>query len=444
MIYVLIPYIAAFLLVVFEMRGLLGTRALRVPALPAWCWVGVLILSYALQLADLRYGATHETPMQSWRAAMPIPVLYRGIDHVDAVAAIFLALAAVQSLALVAIYRASIARVELVLGTAILLAMSLAAPVLGSFDVYVYVRDALLGHAGYVPATVPFVGEYHVFDLWFDTRPVMYGPLWTPIAQLMTGAGSTLLGKLLAYRVCSAFVFLALLVLMRSLGLPVRLLAVTALNPALAWQFVANAHNDIIAIAIIVAAAVMIRRNVFAAFGLIVVAGMVKLPYVVLALPIVSSVRPAARRYAGCAIAIAATALFTWWGGGVAYLRDLSGFSSVIDQDLIHAVPFAAALAAIVAAILGLRRLRTAVWLMPVFGAFRLPLIFPWYVAFGFPYALARHNALRYLLVSFPFVTAILTPELMRAWTLLAVIPFAVVLSLRRPQLEPASPTTEP
>lgn len=430
----LVPYLAALALFIAELRGWLATREVALPRPNrAPVLVGVLIATYALQIAVMRYAATHGVPaLPAWRLSMPFPIVFLHIAHADAVTAAFLMCAALQTLALATLYRTSISNRALVIGCTLVLAMSMAAPVLSSFDLYGYVHDALLGFGGYAPVDVPFTGEYHVFDLWLVTpKAIIYGPLWIPIVKLATALPATLVGKMLAYRTFSLGLFLAMLGLMRALGLPRRIVVVTACNPALAWLFVANAHNDLIAICLILTAAVFVRRSAALAVLPIVLAGTFKVPYVLLALPVLYRVKPAPLRYAWCALAIVATVLLTWLGGGAAYAHAVAHYAGSMETDAVHAVPFVVAAIAVLVAVAGGRRFRTAVWMFPVFGAFRLPVIFPWYAIFGLPYAIARHNVARYLLVSFPLATALITPELLRPWTLLVVIPFAVLASLR-------------
>jgi hypothetical protein len=431
MLVLMIPYVAAFALIAIELGGGLPRKAPRTPALPAWLWVASLVVTYAGQIALLRYAATHFSPLPQWRLAMPIPVVFLGIDDADAVSAGFLFCGALQSYALLALYRARPSRALVACGAGILLAMSFCAPVLSSFDPYGYVHNALLGIRSYLPPATPFPGEYHVIDLWFG-RPTatLYGPLWLAIVRIVTIAAPTLLTKLLALRAFNLALYAVLIVLIRALGLPRRTSVVIALNPGLMFQVVANAHNDIIAIDLIVAAAALARRFPAAAFGTIAVAGLVKLPFAVLGLPVLSAVHSRPLRYAGCAAAIIATLLGSWFGGGAAYAHALTAHAFVShEQNILHLVPILAALAALAVAVLGGRRLMNAVWIIPSLGAFGNPFLFPWYLTWSIPYALRSRRIIGFLLVAFPFVSALMMPELMRVWTLFVIFPLIVVFS---------------
>jgi len=181
------------LLLVAEYFGLLSSRTPRTPKLPAWAWAALLVASYAVQLGVVRYAALNQLGMPDWRLTMPIPVIDdRGmpIANGDAVTAIVLILAALQSYALLALYRArSISRNLLWIGCGAMLALSLFAPALMSFDMYGYVRGAVLGVSSYTPADVPFSGDYHILNLWFDGPTyTLYGPLWIAMVQAVTVA----------------------------------------------------------------------------------------------------------------------------------------------------------------------------------------------------------------------------------------------------------------
>jgi hypothetical protein len=429
--FLMIPYLAALALLLIELGGGLPRRAPRTPLLPAWLWLAALVATYAAQLAAVRYGATHLLTPSAWREAMPIPVLFIDARHVDALSAVYLFCGALQSYALLALYRARPSRAFVAGGAAALLAMSFAAPAFASFDPYGYVHNALLGLQAYSPPATPFQGEYRVIDLWFGKpTATLYGPLWLAIVRLVTGAMPTLLAKLLALRAFNLVLYVVLLLLLRALGLPRRIVVAAALNPALMMQFVANAHNDVIAVDLIAGAAILARRYPAAAVGTIAIAGLVKLPYVLLGLPVLAAVRSKGLRYAGCAAAIGVALAGSWLGGGAAYARALTnhGFASHVQNEW-HLVPVLIAVAAIVVAVAGGRRLIGALWMIPSIGAFGSPILFPWYLTWSFPYALARRRIAGFLLVAFPFVSALVMPEFLRVWTLFFVFPLAVALS---------------
>jgi hypothetical protein len=434
----------ALLLVVCEYFGLLSSATPATPRLPAWLWVAFLVGSYALQLAIVSYAAHHQYSGQAWRAAMPLAVVDdRGLPmaNADAVTAVMLVLAALQSYALLALYRSCVSRRALIAGCVLMLLLSLASPALLSFDAYGYVHDALLGLAAYQPPDVPFTGAYHVFDRWFGgPSPTLYGPLWLVLIRVVTALGPTLFAKLMLWRVFCAAAYLALLLALRAYGVPARILTVAALNPGMMLQFVANAHNDVIALVLLVVAAAFMRAgNLLTALGMIAVAGLVKLPYAVLGLPVLSAVSARWTRLGSAALLLVVVTALSWIGGGSAYFGTLIGHVGERPEDLAHRLAGVAALALIAVTLIGGRRLRTAPWIFPSLASS----VFAWYYAWGLPYALARRRVLSYLLVCFPFVAMLMETAFERTWELLFVLPAVALLSLFAPE-KPVTPGPRP
>ena len=296
-IVLILPYVGALLFAIAEMRGRLPARAPRTPSLAPWVWIAVLIFTYAAQLAAVRYAATNLTHPAAWRLTMPFPVADVDTLHPDAVAALYIACAAMQSYALLALYRSRPSRRAIVTGCAVLAAMSLAVPALASFDAYGYVHNAILGLQSYTPPHRPFEGEFHVIDLWFGKpTATLYGPLWLAIDRIVTATAPSLVLKIASLRVFNALLYGAAVAILRGLGVPRRILVAVALNPAMMFQFVANVHNDIIAIDLLLGAAALARTRSAAASGLFAAAGLVKLPYLALGLPVFTGARPTSHR----------------------------------------------------------------------------------------------------------------------------------------------------
>ena len=244
-------YVAAFALLFCEYRGstLAGIR-LPVPRWAAGVWVGGIAALYALQLGLIWVATQTIVHPEPWRATLPIPVAAHGIAHPDLVEGALLALAAAQTYALIALYRLGVPQKLVVAGFGALLALSLAAPAFVSPDPYAYAGDSILGRAAWDPPAGELPGEYAVVNRLFSTPllPAPYGPLWISIAHAMLSPIPAFVGKLLALRVFGAVCSIALVVMLRACGLPDRIVAVAALNPALAQQYVADAHNDLLGI----------------------------------------------------------------------------------------------------------------------------------------------------------------------------------------------------
>ena len=422
-------YAAALALVYLEFREPGTPAAPRTPPWPAWMWCAILVVTYAMQLGLVWYAATAISGSEPWRGLLPIGVASHDAKHPDATAAALLALGALQSFSLLGLYRSAAQRRVLFAGAAALLLLSMAAPAFISPDPYAYVGDALLGAASYAPPHSDLPGEFALINHFFTTPmlPAPYGPLWIAIARLVANPFPSLLEKLLAFRALGAASFVAFLAGLRALRVPRRILAVAALNPGLAMQYVASAHNDLLGIAAIVIAAALLRRNAVAACGLVVVAALIKLPFAILGLPILAAVPRRGARYA-CAIAILSGAVaVSWFGAGAGYFQGLAVHVPEVGfVHLLNAAVSVAALVAIAVAFLGGRRLRNAVWLMPMMGSY----IASWYVTYGVPYALARRRILGSLLVLMPFAALLLDAKFMRAWTYAAVVPAIVILAI--------------
>jgi hypothetical protein len=430
-------YGAALVLVVAEALGLGRRYSVRVRSLrrvqqsSATPFIVALIVSYALELALVWLAATHQSVLwvQPWRLTLPLTVVTRDMQYPNAVSAVFLTLSALQCVLLWEIYRRAVDGRVLLVAAVTMLALSLAAPSLISFDPYSYAADAYLGRAAYIAQTA-LPGEYRVVSEAFSygaVPPAPYGPLWLLIARVATAWLPTLLSKLLALRIFGALCLISVVAAMKRLGLPRRLLVVTMLNPALALLYVMNAHNDLCAVALIAWAAVWLFRSRVAAVVLIAAAALIKLPFAILALPVLRPIQPAALR-AGYAFIILVLALgLSWVTGGREYFSALAAHAPTISfVNALNLAAGLAALAAVITAAVNRPKLRSAVWLMPMMGSYPTP----WYFTWGFGYAVRRHRVLAYLMILLPIASAVVDTTFMQVWSLLVVVPLLVALQV--------------
>jgi len=154
---------------------------------------------------------------------------------------------------------------------------------------------------------------------------------------------------------------------------------------------------------------------------------LVKLPFVLLALPVFVRIRPEALRYALCAAAIAGAIVLSWIGGGSDYLHGLSVHMPMAGAAFFtNAAVTVAALTILGLSILARRRYASAVWIFPMMSSY----VATWYVTYGLPYALQRRRILAYLLIALPVVTMLVDAKFMRPWTFAAVLPAFVILDL--------------
>ena len=410
----------ALLVLVSELTSARGLATHVRARWPAWLSIATLLASYAAQLAVLAY-AVHHQAQQSPNAFLPLPLTGAVTTNQNAVTAAMLALAALQTYALLQLYRAGAPPRAVVAGSAVLLVLSLLSPAMISADAYAYVADALLGRLAYAPPAAPFGGEYAVIGAWWKPLPpTPYGPLWLASAWLVTAPFASLLGKIAALRGLGAAAFVALPLLLRALGLPPRIVAIAALNPALAFEFVAGAHNDLFGIVLLLAAAFFARRRPAVAALLLVAGALVKLPFAILGLPALAALRSRAARVAACVCIPAAAFALSWLAGGAGFVAAMrphlaTSAAMAVLTSLVAAVVLAASIAAVFRA----RRLRAMSLLAPLASAYSLA----WYVAWGLPYASGRRTTAAYLLLAFPLAAMLLEVKFMTPWTLFAVVP---------------------
>ncbi|HTU83196.1 MAG TPA: hypothetical protein VMF61_13760 [Candidatus Acidoferrales bacterium] len=432
--FVALPLLA-LLLVVAESLGLLSSRTPTAPKWPAPAWIFVAIAAYAVELAAVGYAAHHQLPAPPWETAMPLRVVDdRGARtaHADVLTAIVIALGALQAYALLGLYRADPSRRSIAFGFAVVATLSMLAPAMTSADAYSNVGYALLGDRAYAPPASLFAPPFDTIERWWGVPMVAapYGPLWLRVAALATSPVPTLLGKIVALRCVGAASFGAAVLLMAALGMPRRLLAAAALNPALAFQWIVNAHNDALAVALAFAAAFFARRNAWLAIAFVAAAALIKLPFAVVALPVLAAIRSQRVRWIGAASAIAAAAALSWLAGGRAYASALVAHAIPVPHDLPTVTAALVAVALCVLALCGGRRLRSAAWTMPCIGG--IP--FAWYFTWGLPYALTRRRVAGYVLVALPLVSAVSDTAFARPWVSLAVLPVLALLCVGGPR----------
>jgi hypothetical protein len=102
------------------------------------------------------------------------------------------------------------------------------------------------------------------------------------------------------------------------LGFPNRMLAIAALNPALFLQFVVDAHNDIVAVSLVILAAIFVKRGWLVACSLgILSAALIKIPFAILGLPVLIGLKDSWKRVVASVGVVAARS------GCVAFRRSL-------------------------------------------------------------------------------------------------------------------------
>jgi hypothetical protein len=387
----------------------------------------VLVAAFAGQILLIAFQAGHDGARPAWFAGLP----YSFVDD-DAsysfgsahtwVSALALGLALLQSAGLAALV-AALARPEgeapspgqglawrlAPFIAAILCILALWSPGLSSADVFGYVGLGMLGAHPFDRPAHFFTGEYAHFFTKYPLRPTIYGPLWVALNAWVVGFGSSFAGKVLALRVLGAGLMLVLGRLCWVYGRSRALTAAVLLNPMLWMQFVVNAHNDLLAVTLVVSGVALAagRRPVWAVLP-IAAGGLVKLPFLILGA--VAFGRLGARRaifYSAGAVALA-LAVSALLGGGPyfeALLTTAAQRGAGMDVILQASKAIMALTPLCVTAYVVLRGVYPpfAGWLYPALA----PILFPWYLVWAVPYALAARSGALLTLLALPVLATL-------------------------------------
>ena len=348
-----------------------------------------------------------------------------------------IATALVQSLALLALYRKAPGWPIVAGAAAVLAVLSVAEPAMIRSDAYAYVGDAALGRAAYMPPAKAFQGPLSVVNAeWgMPLRPTPYGPLWIAVSSAVMAPFPSLYAKILALRCLGLTMVVATVGGLWLLGFPNRMLAIAALNPALFLQFVVDAHNDIVAVSLVILAAIFVKRGWLVACSLgILSAALIKIPFAILGLPVLIGLKDSWKRVVASVGVVALAPLLTWlvvganFWGAIARHAPVASLSGVLYSGPLGGLVSIVGLAVIVVSIFYVRRIRSAVWLMPFMGT----VAFPWYMVWGTGYALRSRRSLAYLLVWLPFAAMIVDSMFVQLWTILIILPAIVSIAILR------------
>ena len=180
----------------------------------------------------------------------------------------------------------------IVAATAVLMAfVALGAPATESADIYLYAGLAQATPSPYHAGLIPLTGENAVLNrLWgLPLLPSAYGPLWIAISKAAILFAPSLLAKLIAFRLVGVVAVIACVAMLVRLKVPRPVLVLFAVNPAIYDLFVTEAHNDLTAVAFVLAAAVARRRSRLAAVVLCAAAGAIKFPFILIAMLVFAS-----------------------------------------------------------------------------------------------------------------------------------------------------------
>jgi len=418
-----------------------ASRGRRAPTAWIVACAAVIALAFFAELQSIAAAARTQVPFPPYFARLPIvPLDDRGPYFGHAPIAPTLARCTlVQTVALGAIAYltrgAKLSRAAafaVAAASALMLALAFATPAATSFDMYAYAGSAHVA-APYHPAAVPFGGDLAVINDIYGVpiSPSPYGPVMLALVKLAAGPLPTLALQLFALRALGLLALLAALGALRSLRFPAAALALVALNPGLILQYVLDAHNDIVAIALALWAVALLPRSRAAAVALAILAGGVKLPFLIVgALAFAALPSTRARLQSAAATLAGGVALYAILGGG-AFLGALATTSrlyrAALLDPLTNALHAAVAVAAVTVVALALARrtfVPTGAWSFAALGA----TFFAWYVPWGLPYAALERRWFAPFLVAYPALSFVFSTTY--AASPAQAIPLAAVIAL--------------
>jgi hypothetical protein len=376
--------------------------------------VATLVAAQHAYLALLLDATYHQHPDRAFMARMPVRFIsgLAANTIAERYRTEFALLVLLETGCLVALYyglaRPTRWKLAIVLaGTLLACADAVTARAATSADMYAYVGFMLLGTHAYAPQGGAFAGDFALINAWWHTPLVSapYGPLWLAVADGAGAFGHTLFEKILVLRLLGALALLGTAGVLAALRFPPRIVALVALNPALIFEFVANVHNDLFAVLLLLLACYATRRGaVLGGIVLAAAAGLVKLPFLLFAALAFVPLSSPLRRLRAYGITLALGLSISWLAGGRAYLAALhraadEGTGGHALTALLGASTIVKAVAVgAVALALGGGFVEGCAWTLPALSA----LVHPWYLCWALPYAVASERALRNVALALP------------------------------------------
>jgi hypothetical protein len=390
-------------------------------------------LALQLHLMDVAAHAQHleavvhdKTVGSAFLAALPYAVVDPQFGPPRSVHLAIVALGAVQTAIVYALYRALrdravpvFERAALAVVAAVMVAIALAAPALAGFDAYAYAGYAKLPHLAdaYSPPATRLPGSFGIVnDVWGTPLvPSYYGPLWVALSRVVAGDAHSLGSAIFTFRLVEVGALAWIALVLAAWRRDALFVALFALNPAVYALYVANAHNDLLAVALIVSAVALSHRFPVAAAIAVAAAALVKVPFIAAALYVFAGRDSLRTRLAWVAFALFLAAGASWLFGGHAYAADLiarlhetntGGRFYQLTARAVKIGLLVVAGTALVAAFVRGVAWQTAGWSFITLGS----LTYPWYLIWALPYAALDRGALVAFLVLLPLVAAAMEP----------------------------------
>jgi hypothetical protein len=365
-----------------------------------------LVAAFGVEAHALDTAAAAQR-MPDWERALPLATLYGNgasqLGDARGVGTLVEVLGIVQSLLLLGLWavlrggRMTPTVVGIVTVAASLLGIEAFAMRLAGPDIYAYVGFGLVADPYHPAARALAHGDLAISQIWGTPLPPSpYGPAWNALCRALDALAPSLDARLWALRALGAGALAAVVAALVALRKPVTA-ALVALDPTLWHVYVTEAHNDIVAIALLAAALVCGRRKplVPLAIVLVVLAGAVKLPFIALAAVVFAATRERRPQWLAYLTAIALTAAVSFRFGGAEYAWALHRTLEIypkpltVAESLAHAALAAIALGALAFAFVRGRYAWGAAWSPIAFGQFTA-----WqYLGWGLPYAFLDETA---------------------------------------------------
>ena len=353
--------------------------------------------------------------------------------------AIMVAAGALQSLALFGFYRVlSACDVPInhwIAGSVIaMVLLSVVNAANTDIDASAYIGRAKLAawHDAYRPPPVSFHGQgFDIINVqWGPQLPAnVYGPLWLLIDRLVVRHIPTYAAALLSLRLCNVAILLGMLAALGALRQPRGIIAVIALNPMVYFYYVVQAHNDLLAVALVVAGMAIAQRRPLLGALAASTAGLVKILFVALATFAYAGRRDlrfsllAFGLSAGLVLLISAlfggsdyfAAMYTMGIKQIAARADTAHLTSIV----LHVIAAGIAVVAFLWAFVGGRFGAPATYSYAAIST----IIYPWYLGWCTPYALRVSTFTAMFFISLPALGHLIDPH----FPLFARHSFAVV-----------------
>jgi hypothetical protein len=282
------------------------------------------------------------------------------------------------------------------------IAAAILSPAMTSRDPYMYFSFAKLGLASYAAAPraidVPdFPTRAWCYDL---LLPSAYGPAFVLYERTLLAAVHNPVAAVVVLRSTNALWLIACIAFLKRIGVVKPAIAIFALNPVVLFEYVTNAHNDIIAICLILAA-MSLDGALLASLAMVTVAGLVKLPFAAIG-ALAFARRPSLPQRVVPAVAgVLLTVALSYAIAGRAYFAGLWFYHNVLGSagNPLEIALTAFAVVAVVFAIARQAYTGIAPFSFPAFSAVEIE---PWYALWGLPYALRERRHLAIFLILLP------------------------------------------